>query len=177
MEIRLWEATTGSERVTKLEDMSPCFGYRGRIINARESTLKFSPNGKLLCVPAYFPEEKKCKCVVLDTKNLEPLCLMAYGSMCYYMYCIFPCFTSCSSKFVMLSVEHENNYYDLEKYKYLYFAIPPTMESLKELCKFAILKYVPVPMLEKLLLPNDLITFLGGHMTSSNGERKHCMVM
>ena len=182
MEIRVWEATTHSQHAAKLEDARPCLGYERRIINARDSTLKFSPNGRLVCIPAYFPDQKSCKCVILDAESLEPFCLMTYGFMNSEMYSIFPCFTSCGSKFAMLSVEHENDYYDLEKYKYLYFEIPPRIECLKELCKSTILKSVHISMLEKLPLPSELITFLGGNSTSSmlanhDVEKKHCTLM
>jgi hypothetical protein len=181
MEIRLWEATTHSEYAAKLEDLQPCVGYGKNIINARDSTLKFSPNGRLLCVPAYFPDQKTCKCIILDAKSLEPFCVMPHGLMCGDMYSVFPCFTSCGSKFAMMSVEHDRDYYDLEKYKYLYFEIPPKMESLKELCKSTILKSVNMSMLEKLPLPSDLITFLGGNTSNMYGnlvvEKKHCRLM
>jgi hypothetical protein len=99
-----WEATTHSEYAAKLEDLRPCVGYGKRIINARDMTLKFSPNGRLLCVPAYFPDEKICKCVILDAESLEPFCVMPHGLMCGDMYSIFPCFTSCGSKFAIMHV-------------------------------------------------------------------------
>jgi hypothetical protein len=80
-----------------------------------------------------------------------------------------------------MSVEHDRDYYDLEKYKYLYFEIPPKMESLKELCKSTILKSVHISMLERLPLPSDLITFLGGNTSNTYGnlvvEKKHCRLM
>ena len=34
-------------------------------------------NGWFLCVAAYFPEEKKWKCVILDIESLEPFCMMS----------------------------------------------------------------------------------------------------
>ena len=179
MEIRVWEAFTRSHYSAKLEGVKPCVDYEEEIINLRRSTLKFSPNGRFLCVPAYFPEEKTCKCVILDVESLEPFCMMTYSLMCREMYSIFPCFTSCGSKFAMLSIECRMDYYDLEKYKYLYFEIPPRIESLKVLCKSTILKSVHISVLGKLPLPSDLITFLGGSDSSRvrTVEKKKCTLM
>ncbi len=103
MEIRLWEATTRSEKAAKLEDVRPCcpFQYCPIIVKSRESTLMFTPNGRLLCVMGYFLDENRVKCIFLDTKSLEPFCEMPFGLMYFDMYGMFPCFTSCGSKFVM----------------------------------------------------------------------------
>lgn len=180
MEIRLWEGATLSEYAAKLEDVDSCVEYQRGIINARDSTLKFSPDGRLLCVLAYFPDESTCKCVILDAETLEPFCLMNYGFACSDMYRVFPCFTFCSSKFAILSIEHDRDFYDLEKYKYLYFEIPPRMDSLKQLCKFTILKNVHISMLKTLPLPADLLTFLGVKNALSKSlafQKKRCVLM
>ena len=179
MEIRSWDATTRSERAAKLENVSSCcsgrYRYDTTIVRSRESALMFTPNGSLLCVMGYFAGENTAKCIVLVAKSLEPLCVMSYGWMCFEIYGMFPCFSSCGSKFVIFSVENNDDYWDFKKYRYLYFTIPTRMESLKDLCKTTILQYVDIAKLDKLPLSIDLITFLGGNIASSDDEMRSAM--
>jgi hypothetical protein len=69
MEIRLWEATTRSECVARLANVSPCCGYPygATIARSRSSSLIFTPKYLMII---YCVEENTAICILLDAKSL-----------------------------------------------------------------------------------------------------------
>ena len=177
MEVRVWNTGNCMGRIAKLEDASSSFGLGLGVINHRESFLKFSPNGRYLCVLAYV--DSMCICIVMDAISLQALFRMPYDFTYGHLSCIFPCFTVCASRFVMFTPKEED-YYDIDSYQLHFFEIPQKLKCLKDLCRLSILGGVDWSNLSKLSLPQDLILFLTGSDHSvpvSDNLQKNCHVM
>ena len=177
MEVRVWNTADRTGRIVRLEDARPSFGLSLGVINARESFLKFSPDGRYLCVLAYV--DSKSTCVVMDGFSLQALFKMpydfTYGPLC----CIFPCFTPCGSKFAMF-LPNKENYYDIDNYQLHLYEIPRGLQCLKDLCRVSILATVDRSNLSKLSLPQDLIIFLTAgdcNVPILENPQKNCRLM
>ena len=183
MEVRIWDATTLSESAVNLKGVSPSFGMRRYVINPRESAVKFSPDGRFLCVLSYYGEEsQQCKCIVMDPLELEPFCAMEYPFMYPPMCSIFPAFSTSGSKFAMFACSHTKHLYDVDDYKLLFFEIPSRVETLKRMCRSTILKLANNSRLDKLPLPENLIAYLQDNCiiargSSENDDTKRCRLM
>jgi hypothetical protein len=177
MEVRVWNTGDCMGRIIKLEDAVSSFGLSLGVINHRESFLRFSPDGRYLCVLAYV--DSTCTCVVIDAVSLQALFRMPYDFTYGHLCCIFPCFTVCGSRFMMFTPQYEN-YYDIETYQLHFFEIPQILQSLKDLCRLSIFRAVDRSNLSKLSLPQDLILFLTGNGRSvpvSDNSQKNCRLM
>ena len=172
MEVRVWNTRRCVGKVVKLEDARPSFGPSKSVINPRESALRFSPNGRYLCVLTYI--YSKCMCIVMDAISLQPLYKMPY-SFTYDQLCsIFPCFTICGSRFAMFTPPELARYWDLDAYRLHFFRIPQAMLCLKDLCRLLLLSHVDRSNLSKLPLPRNLILFLvGGEGHVSESDNLH----
>lgn len=180
MEVRLWDVTTLAEHAIKLEGVQPSFNMGRFVINPRENAVKFSPDGRFLCVLAYIGDERGCACIVMDSLELEPFCIMQYPYMYRDMCSIFPAFSKCGSKFTMFACSNVSGIYNAEDYKLLFFEIPLRVQRLKDLCRSSILKLVNYPKLCKLPLSDNLIAFLQDSCivaNSSHNDEKRCNLM
>ena len=177
MEVRFWNTADCTGRIVRIEDARPSFGLGLAVINARESFLKFSPDGRYLCVLAYV--DSNCSCVVMDGFSLQALFKMPYDFTYGHLSCIFPSFTACGSQFVMF-LPNEENYYDIHNYQLHFYQIPRTLQCLKDLCRVSILATVDRSNLSKLLLPQDLIIFLTAsdrNVPISESPQRNCRLM
>jgi hypothetical protein len=178
MEVRVWNTGNYMGRIVKLEGARSSFGLGLGVINHRESFLKFSPDGRYLCVLALV--DSMYMCIVMDAISLEALYKMPYDFTYGHLCCIFPCFTMCASRFVMFTPKEEN-YYDVASYQLHFFEIPQTVKCLKDLCRLSILRVVNWSNLSKLSLPQDLILFLTGSdhsiPVSDNLQKNQCHLM
>ena len=178
MEVRVWNTGDCMGRIVKLgAESDPSFGLGVAVINHRESFLRFSPDGRYLCVLAYV--ESMCICVVMDAISLQALFRMPYDFTYGHLCCIFPCFTACGSRFAMFTPQEEN-YYEIDNYQLHFFEIPQTMQCLKDLCRLSILRAVDRSNLSKLPVPQDLILFLAEsdrNVPVSENSEKNCHLM
>ena len=186
MEVRVWDATTPAESAVKLEGGSPSFNMTKHLICPRESAVKFSTDGRFLCVlVGYYGEDHyrhHCACIVMDPFELEPLYAMEYPFMYQPMSSIFPAFSTCGSKLAMFACSHPNRVVDADDYKLLFFEIPLRVETLKRMCRSSILKLVNNSSLNKLPLSENLIAYLQDNCilargSSENDDAKRCRLM
>ena len=177
MEIRVWNTGDCLGKIVKLEDARSSFGLGYNIINHRESFLRYSPDGRYLCVLAYV--ESRYLCVVLDAITLQALFKMPYNFTYGQLCCIFPCFTVCNSQFVMFTPQDEK-YYEIENYQLHFYEIPQKLQCLKDLCRLSILRAVDRSNLSNLPLSQNLLLFLTGSdctvSISEKTDNKCCLM-
>lgn len=162
MEVRLWDSTSANNASLQLESVSHWVIQRNCYRNPFGSCIKFSPDGRLLSLACFMESEGKCACLILNASSLEPLCWMEAFEVNSWLHWIFPIFSTCGTKLVLCSYSDSDNKYDFNKSELFFYRIPITVQSLKLLCRVAILERVPSPSLKQLPLPNDLISFLAG---------------
>lgn len=160
MEVRIWDTGLREGSVLQLEAVSQClFNYLSNR-NPHESCIKFSPDGQLLSVLCYMESEGTCACLILRASDLELLCWMAADENHTWLRWIFPMFSACGTKLVLGTYSDSDNKFDLKRFELLFHKVSLRVQALKFLCRVVILGAVHPHSLEKLPLPNDLISYL-----------------
>ena len=89
--------------------------------------LTFSPDARLLTVCCYMENESMNACLITDVSKLETLFWMAADGGCCWQRWLFPMFSACGTKMVLLENEDDES-----KYKLMFYKISSIL-SLKDL--------------------------------------------
>ena len=160
MSIILLDVTTLQRSTLKLETVQPQFYIRAEY-SLKGKCIDFSPDGRFLSLMCFVATDCVNACLIIDVATLEPLCWFEADGTLFCLRWLFPMFSACGTKIAVSTYSGFENTYDVSKYEMRFYQIS-AMQSLKVLCRVAILECVRPALLDQLPLPQNLIAFLGG---------------
>ena len=163
MAIILLNVKTLEHSSLQLESVQPQFDVQHEY-SIKRKCIDFSPDGQFLSVMCFMRNESKNACLIIDVASFEPLCWMEADGTFMCLGWLFPMFSTCGTKLAVCAYPDFESMYDESKYEMKLFKISG-IQSLKVLCRVAILECVTPSLVDQLPLPQNLIAFLIGSRT------------